>query len=70
MKLKIKKGVKGCRVEAERPNHLIPEYLPMSYMDAAEFLFDLKDFLQQDETGRRCLDSVHRRRTREQRHVA
>lgn len=35
-----------------------------TYMEAAETLFHLKDFLQASATGHGCIDAVHARRQR------
>lgn len=38
----------------------------LSYMEAAEALFDLKDFLRESYTGRSCVDNVHKRRMKDE----
>jgi hypothetical protein len=37
----------------------------LSWMDAAHLLWDLKDALRADSSGRRCIDAVHASRCRE-----
>lgn len=70
-RLKFERGRngRGVRLTIERAmggRH--PVTVGLSYMDAAEGLFHLKDFLQSSETGKRCLDDVAARRRNEETH--
>lgn len=57
---------RGVRLRIERAIGRHPFDVGLSYMDAADALFDLKDFLQASDTGRRCLDDVAARRREEE----
>lgn len=59
----IKEGEsgRGCRLVKEGGRDY-PAVMPLSYVDAAELLFQMKDFLQSSDTGRRCLTAVSERR--------
>jgi hypothetical protein len=66
-KLSVSKGNKaGVAIRDNRDDRSwVTPNIRCSYMDAAEFFFDLKDFLERDQTGRGVLDHVAKRRRRE-----